>query len=1386
MSTMMEMALLQKVQEQGMMLTSASSTIPTARCSQGAASFAQERIWLDEKIHHDPTISPAMHNFVLPLVINHGSMSIERIRSAVVGVLKQREILRTAIYFDENRDMLVQAVQSVNNNDAYSFEITANDIQSSDEVADLLRNESVKHFAELKQGLVVRCHLVKVGSDDDMNKLYPQDLVIFIFHGVAFDYNSVGPFLATFTKAYDQMELDVERLQYINFSLYEHQQFINIAEDSQIRRAQQFWSKMMDDYSLDANYPTPFTRPFDTKKRSGEGHSISFILDSTLVKAQIEFASLHDLSMFRTALACFFLFIYELNDGTISDLCVTCPIENRSFVDTKCMIGTFANLLPYRIKINANESFINLVQRICHLDMDILNHCQLPYQQIIRGNSELCSSKIPLHFQYEETHSSSTSEMKSIAKTNDATLSLYTEQPWLHDNGIASHDMNLKMIHDQSSQTTYCILECSADCYDEMTVSNIGRYFQNLLLHIFTENTKTIGFVPFFEKIGNLSLLSMNVETLSNINESLRHFPEIKPASYAQHQIWHDEEHRLHLDGPQLAIYNMVFCYRLSANHTLPVQQLRYALDLVVDKHQSLRTALIFDTTKNILTQRIVDQQNHENNRFSIVENICETDEQLNEIIHNAVIEQHMPMIGASMFWNDALHDYKLNQSLSLPYDRYRPTNEYRSGCGTSISFDLDRDLCDTFLHYTSSQNISLEHLTLSMCFIFLFKLTNGETDLCIGMNVDGRYRDELRSVIGMFVNTIPLRCPLDPQWFLHKLVKNVQEILTNSRKYCYFPLQRLLNQHPHASKSAFVDTSFEFIRYSPQDLRKDVTIGDSHLSVMPTTMKIGEGNIMSRFDFIFSIQHDFDMNQLSCTINASLDLFNIETLEKISQRFHSTLQQLCASMIDNQISKPIYELSLILSNEQYLMQSLNNTQISFPSSPFTCIHHEFVYQVMKHPQKLAVELDEQSLTYCELLYYVQILTVTLLNEYHVFPGEVVCQCVERSLSMVIGIMGIEMAGGVYCPLSPRDPQHRLHALIQQTQSRLVLVHDLTKTKFDHNIVSPNIDSILIINDMDHDIDNNCLSNMIVKGEEIAYVIFTSGSTGTPKAVQVRHKNFIDCIHSLAHINSFNKDDTVVQMTRCSFDIHVQEILGTLLVGGTLIMVHPGGTIDFDYLSRCMFIVVGEPFSVPLIGLIVKIGITNCVLWNLYGPAEATIGSTVHCVNVINDTQSIPIGIPFYNYRCMIMNQYLQSSATYQEGDLFVGGAGVFAGYLGRDDLTAKALVEIDGQLFYRTGDLVQMDNNGLLHYKGRKDHQIKLHGQRIELSEIERCLLNITSISACVVMKWNDDYLVAYVQSFNVNEEEIREQCQSHLPPHMVPSFFIILDKLPLNPNGK
>ncbi len=355
-------------------------------------------------------------------------------------------------------------------------------------------------------------------------------------------------------------------------------------------------------------------------------------------------------------------------------------------------------------------------------------------------------------------------------------------------------------------------------------------------------------------------------------------------------------------------------------------------------------------------------------------------------------------MTGASMFWLDTLHDCHLDRFLQLPYDRYRLVDEHRTGRGTFVSFDFGHDLSHQFLAYASSNNINLQYLALACYCIFLFKLTNGEKDLCIGINTNGRHRDELKPVIGLFDNAIPLRCQLDPQWCFDHLMDYVQEMITSSLKYSYFPLQRILAQHPDVSKPAFLDTFFVFQSSGNQNIDNEVMIGDSRLHSMPMSIKKSEDEMMSKFDFSLTIHYNQSINQLSCTISASLDLFNATTVDKIGQRFYSMLEQLF-NIKDVQMNKPIYELSLLLSDERLLMQSMNNTEVLLPS--MSCIHHEFVFQAMKHPQKQAVELDEQSLTYSELLCFVQVLSLNLLNEQRIVPGDVICQCMERSLTMV-------------------------------------------------------------------------------------------------------------------------------------------------------------------------------------------------------------------------------------------------------------------------------------------------------------------------------------------------------------------------------------------------
>ncbi|CAF1561079.1 unnamed protein product, partial [Adineta steineri] len=293
-------------------------------------------------------------------------------------------------------------------------------------------------------------------------------------------------------------------------------------------------------------------------------------------------------------------------------------------------------------------------------------------------------------------------------------------------------------------------------------------------------------------------------------------------------------------------------------------------------------------------------------------------------------------------------------------------------------------------------------------------------------------------------------------------------------------------------------------------------------------------------------------------------------------------------------------------------------------------------------------------------------------------------------------------------------------------------------------------------------------------------------------------------------------------MARCSFDNHLLSLVGTLAIGATLVMLRPEGNMDLEYLVSVLdqkqitvmhavpslltslfnFLTKnertaavkwlrslcsgGEAVNIKQIRLFQKSVDERCRIQNHYGPAEITINCACYVTGLSKHQTSIPLGHLLPNYQCCILDEFSQFVCIGHEGELSVSGVGIFAGYFCRDDLTAKAITNINGEMWYKTGDLVTMDNNGLLHYQERKDHQIKLHGQRIELGEIERCLLNIVSISACTVIKWNKDHLVAYIQSSDIDETQLREHCQSHLPPHMIPSLFIILDKLPLNANGK
>ncbi|CAF1663903.1 unnamed protein product, partial [Adineta ricciae] len=680
-------------------------------------------------------------------------------------------------------------------------------------------------------------------------------------------------------------------------------------------------------------------------------------------------------------------------------------------------------------------------------------------------------------------------------------------------------------------------------------------------------------------------------------------------------------------------------------------------------------------------------------------------------------------------------------------------------------------------------------------------------------MNINGRYKDELHSIIGSFVTTLPCRVQLDPNGSFEQLVEQVRDRCLSVLEHSHYPLQHIVGSH-HAP--AFLETMFDYITID--SAMEQVNLDGALLQ----STSFEQYDHVAKFDMMLTLfQHPSD--RLSCSLICSQDVFSEKTVQTLADRFLSLLKLLFAPARLCMTKLPLYHMSIIVPEERQIINALKTKDISRVQLADGTVRNLFIKTARTYSQKIAVELDEQSLTYSELLFYVQQFSLVLIGTHSVCVGEIVCQCVERSLSMVIGMMAIEMAGAVYCPLSPEEPVRRLQSLVEETRSRLVVIHNLTRDKFNACVSTVLIDASMSTENMLNANELDRLSNVFLSGDNISYVIFTSGSTGTPKAIQVRHRNLTEAIRSQVELNTLSKSDTLLQMARCSFDVHVGDVIGTLIVGATLVMLHPDGHIDFEYLSQVLIdhqitymeavptlltsffhylednmcnsarrflrslCSGGEPIFPQLIKLLRRNVQTTCRIWNSYGPAEATINCTFHLLDCEDEQSTVPIGRLLPGYRCVVIDQFLEPVFLGQEGELVVGGIGVFAGYLGSDNLTKHALIDIDGELFYRTGDLVRLSSSGVLNFVGRKDYQIKLRGQRVELGEIERCLLESSPfVSSTAVVKYDDHHLVAYIQSNNIEENELAKYCRSHLPSYMVPSAFVVLKQFPLNANGK
>ena len=554
-------------------------------------------------------------------------------------------------------------------------------------------------------------------------------------------------------------------------------------------------------------------------------------------------------------------------------------------------------------------------------------------------------------------------------------------------------------------------------------------------------------------------------------------------------------------------------------------------------------------------------------------------------------------------------------------------------------------------------------------------------------------------------------------------------------------------------------------------------------------------------------------------------NLFHPDTIQRLNQHLQNLLQAIISNPTES-----IQNLPLLSEQEQQqILVEWNPTESNLATTQ--CLHQLFESQVEKTPDAIAVVFENQHLTYRELnekansiAHYLQFLGVQ--------PETCVGLFIERSLEMLIGLLGILKAGGAYLPLDPMYSLLRLDYILEDAQINTVLTLSKFKANFSEKAVN------ILYLDTNWSImasypTNNPISP--VTAENLAYIIYTSGSTGQPKGVMIPHQAVVNFIQTAIEIYHFSPVDKVLQFATISFDAAVEEIYCTLCTGATLYLRSEHLLDSYDFLEKSeqwgltvwdlptaywhqlthhlttnhlklppsirLVIIGGEAASVQTVNLWLDQVGHYPLLLNTYGPTEGTVVATVYPITQALNSNSVPIGHPINTTQIYILDNHFSPVPIGVTGELHIGGRQLARGYLNSPELTQEkfipnpfstdSLYGVCTQL-YKTGDLARYLPNGLIEYIGRIDNQIKLRGLRIEISEIEAVLLQFPDITDAVVISQEnttgDTQLIAYLvtHSEHLSPSTIRQFLQNKLPSYMIPTRFVFLESLPLTPNGK
>ncbi|PPD47115.1 MAG: non-ribosomal peptide synthetase [Methylobacter sp.] len=753
-------------------------------------------------------------------------------------------------------------------------------------------------------------------------------------------------------------------------------------------------------------------------------------------------------------------------------------------------------------------------------------------------------------------------------------------------------------------------------------------------------------------------------------------------------------------------------------------------------------------------------------------------------------------------FWLDYLN--QAPALLKLPTDRPRPP--VRDRVGGRINMDLSGDLTTAIKRCAETHHVTVFMVLLAAWSVLMARLS-GQTDIVTGTPVANRQRMELEPLLGLFVNTLALRVRLDADPSVAELLEQTKDSVLQAHAHQDMPFEQIVEAiNPERSLS-----------YSPifqvwLNLNNTPDGGELALPDLVATVLEPPFNT-TQFDLTLSLVETGEA--IIGSLEYSCDLFDEKTVRRYADYYRAILAEMVAHP-----QLQVSQLDFISAAErQQLLSEFNPPAPVFPDKQL--IHEWFAGQLEKSPEAKAVVFGNQTLSYTELNAKANQLAHFLRGK-GVAADVPVGLCMERSLEMLIGILGILKAGGAYVPIDPDYPQERIAYVLNDTNTPVLLTQHRLSQKLPRQLPS----TVYLDEDWPaiarYPVDD---VPVVAHPLNLAYIIYTSGSTGQPKGVQVTHRN---AVHSTrARLGYYPKPiRAYLLVSPFVFDSSVAGIFWTWAQGGCLCLPTPEASKNPTALADliathqvshllalpALYALLLEQTTVKLASLTTVIvageacpaelpqrhfaKLPDADLYNEYGPTEGTVWSSVYQASPSDNGETVPIGRPISNVRIYLLDKGGMPVPIGVQGEIYIGGAGVARGYLQGPDVTAEKFVpdpfSADGSRLYKTGDLARYRPDGALEFLGRCDHQVKIRGLRIELGEIEARLMGCPGVHAAVVTvredKPGDKRLVAYLQTNDaaLSASDLRNYLGAVLPEYMLPSAFVCLPELPMTQNGK